>query len=225
MKSLITLALLISTACGGSSGRPPNVTPPAPITDPNYDPTFYAQFAFGVGPDAPANTMAWLFRQKVPPSLYINTHDVEGGAVPQASIDVAAHHIAAVLPLLTGGWQIPAITYGPMPLDLSGTVEVKWSPQQTGTVNICAEALIGGQTLTLYYRVKQCSCNGAISAFVVKHEFGHILGFNHTDQPTDLMAGSRAEGTAEACDMNPSAREQFHARLAYAQPVGSLVPR
>lgn len=220
------LLCLSGIACLGSSGSV-RTTPNEPAStlhlDPQFDAEFYREFALGQTTVVPGIIATGLTRQRVPPAFYINTHDIEGAPVPQSSIEATAHAIATTLPLLTGGWQTPLIAYGPMPANAGGTVEVKWDTQTETAMGggiVCGNALIGGQTLALFYQVPECVCNGVISALMVKHELGHILGFHHIQEP-----GLMSPFHSACADTAPSAREQFHGRVAYSRPIGSMEPK
>ena len=75
--------------------------------------------------------------------------------------------------------------------------------------------------MILYPRSGGCRCSGgpAVRLKTVKHELGHVLGFYHTDNGNDLMFSG-----SNACDMEPSEREKYHAAVAYTRPIGSFAP-
>ena len=56
--------------------------------------------------------------------------------------------------------------------------------------------------------------------WLVRHELGHAFGYWHTDNPTDVMYGIAGLG----CEGMPSARERYHAAIAYSRPVGNRDP-
>jgi len=49
---------------------------------------------------------------------------------------------------------------------------------------------------------------------------GHAMGFWHTGNADDLMSGL---GVSE-CEHLPSARERYHAAIAYSRPVDNRDP-
>jgi hypothetical protein len=85
----------------------------------------------------------------------------------------------------------------------------------------CGLADIGqsGGMITLYSANPNCWCNGQIRSRTVRHEVGHAMGFYHTGDPADLM-----HRVAGQCDQLPSAREVYHAAIAYSRPVGNRDP-
>lgn len=102
-----------------------------------------------------------------------------------------------------------------------GWITVRWSNQSDPAA--CGRASVGGDLLTLYPRTPGCRCAGnpaILDMATVKHELGHALGFWHTDNVNDLMY-RRSLGE---CDKNPTAREIYHAALAYQRPIFSLAP-
>lgn len=68
--------------------------------------------------------------------------------------------------------------------------------------------------------VQQCP------AVVLRHEFGHVLGFGHSDQPGDLMAPAPPP-PAQICERQPTAREQALLQRMYGvnrRPTVSIAP-
>ncbi len=55
---------------------------------------------------------------------------------------------------------------------------------------------------------------------IVRHELVHAFGFWHTDNVNDAMYGK----ANNVCDAPLSARERYHAAIAYARPVGNVDP-
>lgn len=249
MKYAAVLALVFVVGCSDSSPTsptvlppivnvpavtPPVVTPPAPtrnplLDDPRFDRNFYRIFALGKqdlnGQTAP------LRRQVRAPLFYVMTVDNTGVAIDPRTLDATAAALINTAPIWNGGIGIEGLSYGVTPpppqacplcaIDpaVAHHIAVTWD--RTTTSGLCAKSDIGGNLITVYLRTAGCTCQGlAVSPVVIKHELGHTMGYWHTDNALDVMGAS---GTA-TCDLNPSAREAFHARVAYAMPQGSGEP-
>ena len=106
-----------------------------------------------------------------------------------------------------------------------GWITVRFAPP-TINAKICGQAQVGvsGGAIDLYSNTPgiECRCAGLsdIRPLTVRHELGHALGFFHTDSASDVMAGFGVAG----CDALPSARERYHAAIAYRRPVGNMEP-
>lgn len=108
--------------------------------------------------------------------------------------------IAATVPLLTGG-QFSA-SFGP-------GIPVRFVSTLAG----CGEAPVG--PVGAYITIKlSCASDPRVAA----HETGHVLGFWHTNTVTDLMFVAGLPFASPS----PSAREQYHAAIAYRRPAGNL---
>ena len=240
---LTLFALLFAVGCSGSPTAPtpppvvvvtppvvvvtpPVVAPPvvaAPnplLSDPRFDLAFYRMFALG---SLDLGRTVSLRRHQRPPMLYIMTVDNIGGAITQATLDATAAALINTTPLWTGGMGVQGIEYGTEAaapfITVPGRIHVQWDGATTNS-GLCARSDIGGSTITVFLRSGCTPCLGLqVAPLVIKHELGHVLGFWHTDGRDDLMYPS-----GSACDRNPSAREQFHGRLAYSLPNGSLHP-
>jgi hypothetical protein len=238
--TLAAIWLVAVSGCAGSPTAPTAIAPvtpppvaavpaPAPpsnplLSDPRFDRAFYRQFALN-GYESP-NALSPLRRQTQAPSIYLRTVDDAGRAIDARSLEDTAAALINVAGALTGVFGLAGMERGMgSRVGQPGWITVFWhSGSSVTTPTACAEAITGGDQLTIYYRqAAHCRCagGGAIKPLIVKHELGHVLGFRHTDSLSDLMHN----GGHQACDMEPSARETFHARVAYSQPIGSLEPR
>lgn len=146
-----------------------------------------------------------------------------GQPIDAITLDRTAAALINVTGSLTGRFGLAGLEQGTgQRRGVPGWITVEWI---AGTErNICGEALVGSDLIRLYPNVRGCRCAGnqaAIDMVTVKHELGHVLGYYHTSDRGDLMYGQN-QGQ---CDAQPSAREIYHASLAYGQPNGSLEPR
>lgn len=167
-----------------------------------FDLAFYRQFVRN-GFDAPSS-LRTLTRWTTDPSFDLQIADDQGVAMDPALVANVRAAIAAVVPIWTDGRFVARFE--------SGGVPVKWL---TTTGGICGRSTVGlsaGSEIDLYYKVSGCTPTYLLRT--VKHETGHLMGFYHTDNPGDLMFAGGA-GT------EPSARERFHAAIAYKRPIGN----
>lgn len=233
MRIVIVLTIVLSACASPTSPTPPQVTPPpvsvtpsppaAPtpnplLTDPRFNLDFYRQFVLN-GYEHPS-ALQPLRRQEQAPAIYLFTIDEAGAAIDARTLEATAAALIDVTGKLTGVFGLSSLTRGIGPAPM-GTIAVLWSASGERS---CGSAVVGGRQVRLSPKTAGCRCPGhpsAINPLVVKHEMGHILGFHHTDSVTDLMHA----GGHTVCDMPPSEREQFHARVAYGQAIGSLDPK
>lgn len=196
------------------------VTPPAfPPSDPRFDLAFYRQFVHD-GFDFPQR-LDILRRHAVAPRLYLRTIHANGSAIDPLTLDQTAAALINTAGRLTGAFGLAGLERGTgTKAGDPGWITVSWKDDPAR--RLCGFSAYGGDWIDLYTNTPGCRCAGgpAVRLRTVKHELGHTLGFRHTSSPNDLMYGA---GSA-ACDQDPSAREIYHAALAYTQPMGSIAP-
>lgn len=202
---------------------PPVVTPPvvvAPPPDPLLsDPRFSLAFYRQMIQDAYElpNARRPLYRWTRPPMVYLRTVDESNLPVDGRLLDQTAAAIINTTSAWAGGqFGVAVLERG------TGTragqaqwLTVEWS--RSGGCGATNTPGVEGVVITMNHRRPECTCG----PLVAKHELGHAMGFYHTDSSNDLMVAT-FQGV---CDKPLSEREQFHARVAYNQPVGSLDPR
>jgi hypothetical protein len=91
--------------------------------------------------------------------------------------------------------------------------------QEVGHCGLADVGLSGG-SITFYPNTPNCGCGGyQVRPTAVRHEVGHSLGFFHTQDTVDVMYP-----IANQCDIPITARERYHAAIAYSRPVGNQDP-
>ena len=102
---------------------------------------------------------------------------------------------------------------------VSGWQTVKWDSDPNG--QHCGMADIAGEggVITFWPRTPGCRCAGqpSIAPPVVRHEVGHMMGFFHSSNQSDLMYPFAVD-----CRHEITARERHHAAIAYQRPIGNV---
>jgi hypothetical protein len=192
----ILCASLALIGCGGPTAPSPTAAPSAAFAaDARFDAAFFASFASRTQYRRPSTT------------IFISEKDTAKQLVPAetfASAMDAAAGLQAALGLPVDVRPLSQATSW----DALKSV-VLYFADTTGTqVGGYAHQFVVG-VATVNYRVATFDICGGLVKTVVRHELMHALGFDHTDDPGELMFPE-----ARYCDRLPSPREQFHARAA-----------
>lgn len=234
-RALAFFAAIALSACSGSSTAPsptpvtptPPVivtappTPPAPTRDPQlFSQVFWNEFVHNAF-DAPgANTP--LQRLTAAPMLYLKTVDEAGQPIDAVTLQTVEDAMRGVAPTWGGGrFGLAGVERGTdTKFGMTGWITVRWTTPSAG--DICGRTTGVGQdggAIDLNYLTTNasCKCNGSqIRPRTARHELGHAFGYWHTDSDGDVMRNG-----ALGCDAQPSAREVYHATLAYQSAVGT----
>jgi hypothetical protein len=176
-----------------------------------FDPRFYSQLVRNTLDGSAEPLRRWTRN----PSLYLQT------GTDARTLDQTEAIIREMVPQWTAGrLTVADVVRGTSTMEgQPGWITVRWglmAMTRCGTADVGLE----GGMIEFDPVTPGCSCPGfTIRPSVIRHEVGHALGFYHTNDPTDLMFV-----VSNQCDKPITARESYHAAIAYARPVGNIAP-
>ena len=222
--------LLLAVGCGdGSPTAPTSVVdptpqpqPPTPPTRPveaRFDDPFWRQFMFNQF-DAPG-TISWRTTEVLEttsPNVYIRMGDPTGRRVVSIG---QRDHIRRAIPRLaeqlTGQPYRGRIEDGLADREQPGWITVRFVTQEEEpdiSEGACARASVGADPGNIWIirraRGNRYCVDERYFPEIFAHEFGHALGFSHVADRSAVMASGVYNGIDQF-----SAREVYHARLAY----------
>ena len=192
-----------------------------------FDLTFYRQFVRNAH-DAP-DIMQPLRRWTTAPALYVQTVDTQGKPIEivPANLDpMIATMVGAISEWTNGAFRSPVVQLGAETREgRAGWITVKWLAEAAEDPEACGRAQVARDGGWIQFNPKLAGCRcpgeGPISNKILAHEVGHAMGFYHTENATDVMNISQQNG---GCGLTISAKERYHAAIAYQRPVGNRDP-
>jgi hypothetical protein len=144
-----------------------------------------------------------------PPNVYIWTTWKDSG-LPVNNVEWYVTEIRRVIPVLTGGrFEAGQIEYGPAQRS-----------QTPGWINMQFERSGNWSYVGANPGQLQLGSDHTCNQYAVIHEFGHAMGYWHSNQRPSVMGGGPG-----ACALIPlSAEEQLIAKTMYLRPRGNLDP-
>lgn len=166
-----------------------------------FDLDFYREFVRGA---LDQGGLSSIRRWTRPPTFTIHPTDDRGSPIAASVLTMVQANIEAAVPAFSGGvYTAVFLEEGDV------TVVIQADPASDGACGRSSVGPVPGQEVVLHLN---CLTPG-----VVRHEIGHVMGFFHTNGPTDLMRNPvRA--------VQPSARESYHAAIAYSRQAGNVDP-
>lgn len=189
------------------------------------------------------NITTWLrlapdWKDKPSPNFYIRTVDLQGGPVAQSEIDTISQAILRVVPQASGGrvsvgrietgsedrtrergWVYFTLT--------SSSIQGVTGGELCGSVTtpqFLSSNLAPVQDITVVHNqgscLSSCGAGARISAGLVAHELGHIMGLRHTSSYRDTTMYP----TIAACRGELTPLEEFHAGIIYSRPPSNDDP-
>ena len=194
-----------------------------------FDLDFYRQLVRN-GFDLISGHLEPLRRWTRNPQIYLRTVDEAGASIDAKTLDSTELALIDTTTTWTSGRLAASVIRGTDSREgQAGWIIVRW-PAAATDLTFNGAIVCGLPTSTAletysiqlnYHAGAGCRCAGGpeVRPRTVRHELGHALGFWHTSATSDLMFSG-----GPGCDAQPSARELYHAAIAYQRPVGNIDP-
>lgn len=152
-----------------------------------------------------------------PLRIYLRTSDDTGRAIDAVTLDTTARILTESANTWSGEqFGVAEIVRGTGTREnVRGWLTVKWA--SVNGSDRCGRSTVGVDGGYIEFNdLGDCSCGTTSRVYprLVRHELGHAMGYYHTDDRSDVMYGQVIP--AGACDLQPSEREQRHARYFYS---------
>lgn len=223
-RATLTSPLIVSRGLTIGTSASRAITIDAIVLGNGFDLDYYRKLVRDTA-DAP-DIVRSLRRWTRAPRVYLKTVDESGRPIDGTTLSLTETALQDDASAWTGGrFGVAEVQRGNGTREgQSGWITVRW-PNPANDGNNCGRAQVGvdGGWMELNYLNPACGCGGSrVAAGLIRHELGHALGFFHTDEGSDLMKPSLDANTL--CNGRASARERFHAAIAYSRPVGNTDP-
>lgn len=232
--SLFAIVCLIGCGSGPATPSAPVVAPPVAVIitpatpsipptiprGPQFSQVFWDEFVHD-GFEEPS-ALQPLRRLTSAPMLYLKTVDEAGNLIDLATLNTVQSAMRDVAAIWGGGqFGFAGVEQGTSTREgQRGWITAKWPNPSAGAFCGRSSIAVDGGAIELNYLRQDVTCGCGASRMrprTAKHELGHAFGYYHTDSDGDLMRN----GVSGCVDNQPSAREVYHASIAYQTQVGS----
>lgn len=191
---------------------------PIALTAP-FDLTFYRQMIRN-GFDQP-DALTPVRRLTTAPRFHIQTTDSNGMAIDAETVNTVIEGIREAVPQFTPFEPAAIETSAAARPPAQGWINVYFETRRPEGQWTCGTAQIAANPGWMRFWLDACRVSGdrgRIGKWIVMHEVGHAMGFRHTP-PGHLMHQEMTHASRTI-----TAKERFHAAIAYARPVGNMDP-